>query len=185
VSLTSAQALPIISQYESSNSNVPNQMGPNGTPLSTASGYYQIINGTWQQFAPQVGVDLNQYPTAMSAPQAVQAQVAGAIYNAQGFSPWSSNTQLMNAVANYGTPSNTTGVTTPMSGSTGTSSTGTSSTVPSNYKAGTDWASVLLEMLTRGGVVIAGFGLLMVGLIFLLIQSKTVQTSGKALAELT
>jgi hypothetical protein len=180
VSLTAAQALPIISQYESSNSNVPNQMGPNGTPLSTASGYYQIINGTWQQFAPQVGVDLNQYPTAMSAPQSVQAQVAGAIYNAQGFNPWSSNTQLMNAVANYGTPSNATGVTTPMSGSSGTGST-TANTVPSNYNAGTGWASVLLEMLTRGGVVIVGFGLLMVGLIFLLIQSKTVQTSGKAL----
>jgi hypothetical protein len=184
VSLTAAQALPIISQYESSNSNVPNQMGPNGTPLSTASGYYQIINGTWQQFAPQVGVDLNQYPTAMSAPQSVQTQVAGAIYNAQGFSPWSSNTNLMNAVANYGSPSDTTGVTNPMSGSTGTGST-TANTVPSNYTAGTNWASVLLEMLTRGGVVIVGFGLLMVGLIFLLIQSKTVQTSGKALAELT
>jgi hypothetical protein len=159
-------------------------MGPNGTPLSTASGYYQIINGTWQQFAPQVGVDLNQYPTAMSAPQSVQTQVAGAIYNAQGFSPWSSNTNLMNAVANYGSPSDTTGVTNPMSGSTGTGST-TANTVPSNYTAGTNWASVLLEMLTRGGVVIVGFGLLMVGLIFLLIQSKTVQTSGKALAELT
>lgn len=45
-------------------------------PTSTASGAYQITNGTWRQFAPQTGVSLSQYPTASSAPLNVQTQVA-------------------------------------------------------------------------------------------------------------
>ena len=50
-----------------------------GTAGSTASGIYQINNPTWRQFAPQAGVDLSQYPTALSAPTDVQTQVASVI----------------------------------------------------------------------------------------------------------
>ena len=45
-------------------------------PSSTASGLYGFLNSTWQEFAPQVGVDTALYPTAASAPGDVQTQVA-------------------------------------------------------------------------------------------------------------
>ena len=60
---------------ESSNQNVAGPMTSSGQ----AQGYYQITTGTWTQFAPAAGVDLSQYPTPLSAPQAVQTQVAGTI----------------------------------------------------------------------------------------------------------
>ena len=44
-----------------------------GTP---AQGNFQSITPTWQRQAPKAGVDIRQYPTAMSAPPSVQAQVA-------------------------------------------------------------------------------------------------------------
>jgi hypothetical protein len=52
---------------------------PASDPSSTASGFFQINNPTWQQFAPQAGVNLAQFPTAMSAPADVQTQVASVI----------------------------------------------------------------------------------------------------------
>jgi hypothetical protein len=96
---SASSTLSLISQYESGNRNVPNASGPGGTPASTASGYYQILNGTWRQFAPQAGVDLSQYPTAMSAPFDVQTRVASLIYSQQGLAPWASDSRLMAAVA--------------------------------------------------------------------------------------
>jgi len=43
---------------------------------STASGLYGFLNSTWQEYAPQAGVDIGQYPTAASAPTDVQTSVA-------------------------------------------------------------------------------------------------------------
>jgi len=49
-------------------------------PINTSSGHaqswFQITTGTWQEFAPRAGVDLNRYPTPESAPFNVQQQVA-------------------------------------------------------------------------------------------------------------
>ena len=90
--------LNLISQYESANQNVPNyKYGPG----FTAQGYYQITNTNWTNIAPQLGIDLSQYPTAMSAPQNVQAQVATYLLTQTpgGISNWSNyNPQLMAAL---------------------------------------------------------------------------------------
>jgi hypothetical protein len=45
-------------------------------PSSGASGLYGFLTSTWQSIAPQAGVDINQYPTAASAPASVQTAVA-------------------------------------------------------------------------------------------------------------
>ncbi len=186
------QALPLIAQYESGNRNVPNSSGPGGAPASTAGGYYQIINGTWQQSAPKAGVDLNLYPTAMSAPQDVQTQVAGAIYNAQGFQPWSSNARLMSAVAGTGIGGVGGGTSLSDIGGLGTPGGGTASpnTVVSNglgMGSGTNTApqgmASIWEMLQRGALVFMGFGIVMVAIVALLWQSKTVKVSAADLAD--
>jgi hypothetical protein len=62
---------------ESGGRNIPNVH--QGTSSGQAQGYFQITTGTWREFAQQAGIDTNKYPTPMSAPYAVQAQVAGAI----------------------------------------------------------------------------------------------------------
>jgi hypothetical protein len=54
----------------------------------TASGYFQIVNSTWRRHAAEVGVDLNQYPTAISAPYNVQRMVAGHLLDTEGIGPW-------------------------------------------------------------------------------------------------
>ena len=101
-SSSSSSVLPLISQYESGGRNVPNASGPGGAPASTASGYYQITNGTWRDFAPKAGVSLSQYPTAMSAPFDVQTRVASQLYAQRGLDPWSSNTRLLAAIGQNG-----------------------------------------------------------------------------------
>jgi hypothetical protein len=98
-STSSQNVLPLISKYESSNRNVLNATGPGGSQESTASGYYQITNGTWRDFAPQAGVSLSQYPTAITAPRELQEKVAALIYETRGIQPWSANTDLLAAVA--------------------------------------------------------------------------------------
>ena len=45
-----------------------------GNPAEISQGNFQIQTATWKDFAKQAGVDVNQYPTAMSAPREVQAQ---------------------------------------------------------------------------------------------------------------
>ena len=67
--------LDIIEYAESEGKNVPNyKYGPG----FTASGYYQITNPTWREWAKAAGIDISQYPTAMSAPREVQRAVAAA-----------------------------------------------------------------------------------------------------------
>jgi len=94
------QALPLISQFESNNQNVPNYAYG---PSRTASGPYQITDTNWQQYAPQVGINTQQYPTAMSAPRELQQKVATAMYDAQGFAPWAPfNPRLRNYLQQHG-----------------------------------------------------------------------------------
>ena len=96
--------LNLISQYESGNQNKVNylygQLTPQGLP-QTAQGYYQITNKNWSNVAPLVGIDTSVYPTAMSAPQSVQAQVASYLLTQTpaGISNWSNyNPQLAAAL---------------------------------------------------------------------------------------
>jgi hypothetical protein len=97
----------VIAQYESGNQNVLNASGPSGTPASSASGYFQMTNGTWQQALQLAGMGslASTYPTAMSAPYSVQYQAAEALYDQQGITPWQSNAKLMAALSNQSAPS--------------------------------------------------------------------------------
>jgi len=45
-------------------------------PNSSASGAYSFLDSTWRTYAPQAGVDINQYPRAYMAPPAAQDAVA-------------------------------------------------------------------------------------------------------------
>lgn len=69
--------LDTIAQVESGNRNIPNTTA--GTSSGQAQGFFQITTGTWNQFAPVAGVDLGQFPTPLSAPRDIQAQVASSI----------------------------------------------------------------------------------------------------------
>ena len=90
--------LDIIEQRESRGRNVPNyKYGPG----FTASGYYQIIDPTWQRWAKAAGVDISQYPTAMSAPREVQRAVAAKGFEMEGFRPWEAVKNLRGQEANY------------------------------------------------------------------------------------
>jgi hypothetical protein len=72
--------LDFVAQLESHDSNIPQSIHDINTDKGTpAGGNFQIIDPTWRTYAGRAGVDLNQYPTAMSAPRSVQAQVASAI----------------------------------------------------------------------------------------------------------
>lgn len=71
--MSKRQFLDVESQYESGGRNVPNYRYDSG---HTAGGYHQITNSTWRDFAPQAGVSLAAYPTAMSAPKNIQDAVA-------------------------------------------------------------------------------------------------------------
>jgi hypothetical protein len=62
---------------ESGGRNIPNTT--QGTSSGQAQGYDQITTGTWREFAPAAGIDLNKYPTALSAPKQLQRQVASNI----------------------------------------------------------------------------------------------------------
>jgi len=97
-----SRALDIIEQLESRGRNVPNyKFGPG----FTAQGYYQITNPTWRDHAQSAGVDLSQYPTAMSAPRDVQRAVADKIFQKRGFQPWVATKHLIGQEAAYREPS--------------------------------------------------------------------------------
>lgn len=70
----------IVSQIESSNQNIPQKIHDINTDRGTpAGGYFQIIDPTWRTYAPRAGVDLKQFPTAMSGNRDVQQRVAAQI----------------------------------------------------------------------------------------------------------
>ena len=90
--------LDIIEHAESKGKNVPNyKFGPG----FTAQGYYQITNPTWRDHAKAAGVDLSQYPTAMTAPKEVQRAVAEQIYKKRGFQPWEAVKHLRGQEKDY------------------------------------------------------------------------------------
>ncbi len=83
--------LVVIEQYESGGRNIKNSLWDS---THTASGLYQITNSTWNSSVaqatglPQVGPG-TPYPNGvMDLSAAQQQQGAAALYNAQGFSPW-------------------------------------------------------------------------------------------------
>jgi N-acetylmuramoyl-L-alanine amidase len=70
----------LVANLESGNRNIKQGIVDANTARGTpAGGYFQIIDPTWARYAATAGVDLKQYPTAMSAPRDVQAKVASAI----------------------------------------------------------------------------------------------------------
>ena len=70
----------LVSTLESGNTNVLQKIHDKNTDKGTpAGGFFQIIDPTWRTYAKAAGVDVDQYPTAMSAPPNIQAQVAAAI----------------------------------------------------------------------------------------------------------
>ena len=64
----------LVSQDESGHRNIPNYRYDQG---HTAGGFYQITDTDWRTTAPKLDIDLAKYPNAMSAPEAIQGQVAG------------------------------------------------------------------------------------------------------------
>lgn len=95
--MTKDQVLDTISQNESGGQNVLqnvysgvgiNPSTGTHTAPSTASGLYQITDTTWKNWAPHVGVDINRFPTAMSAPKEIQRQVAAYGLDTEGLAPW-------------------------------------------------------------------------------------------------
>src|SRR3954468_4744637 len=93
-----ADPLDLIERLESRGRNVPNyKYGPG----FTASGYYQMINPTWRRWAKDAGVDISQYPTAMSAPKDVQRAVAEHGFKTEGFRPWEATTHLVGQEDKY------------------------------------------------------------------------------------
>jgi hypothetical protein len=72
--------LDLVANVETGNRNIPQAIVDANTARGTpAGGYFQIIDPTWQRYAPAAGVDVKQYPFAMMAPRDVQAKVAGVI----------------------------------------------------------------------------------------------------------
>jgi hypothetical protein len=107
--------LDLIAKFESGGRNIMQGVVPTGggynpsvgrvTGPSTAQGPWQITNTTWRGAAPKAGVDVTQYPTAMSAPVEIQRRVAQQLYNDEGFKPWAPyNSRLAAAIPNW-TPS--------------------------------------------------------------------------------
>jgi hypothetical protein len=88
----SSSFLDALADIESGNSNIYSKVDRDvAGPNSRSQGYFQINTPTWREFAGKAGVDLNKYPNAMSAPRAVQAQVASII----PFSRFGPRTQRM------------------------------------------------------------------------------------------
>lgn len=90
----------VVSYYESGNKNIPNYRYD---PWHTAGGYFQITDTNWRKYAPQVGVNLGQYPTAMSAsgPNGydIQRAVFDRMYAVEGVAPWANyNPRLAEAL---------------------------------------------------------------------------------------
>jgi len=109
-----AVASPIISRDESNNQNVPqtaysgvgiNPSTMTHTPPSTASGFNQITDTTWRGAAPKAGVDIAQYPTAMSAPRELQDKVRDYLLATRGTADYAPfNPRLARDLSTAGIP---------------------------------------------------------------------------------
>jgi hypothetical protein len=99
--------LPLIAQRESGgNPNALNYVAMQDPSAyargATASGKYQMVNSTWREALQLAGGDPSQYPTAMSAPEAVQDKAAQALYGKYGTAPWDASKFTSNWVAQPG-----------------------------------------------------------------------------------
>ena len=89
--MATLDALATIEQFESGGRNIQQQLVP--TSVSTASGYYQITNSTWNGTIapatglPKVGSGTANPNGAMDLSFAQQQQGAAYLYSTQGFSP--------------------------------------------------------------------------------------------------
>jgi len=85
------KALPLLEQRESGGRNILTQLkNPDGTPASTASGYYQMLDSTFQEGMKLAGIP-GTWTRAMDAPREVQTAVANAIYQKYGVAPWAAS----------------------------------------------------------------------------------------------
>jgi hypothetical protein len=80
-----------IEQRESGGQNINNRTGPGGSPASSASGFYQMIDSTWLHAAHLAGINTQHYPRAIDAPWDIQHKAALALINEQGERPWISS----------------------------------------------------------------------------------------------
>jgi hypothetical protein len=176
----------VVKSYESGTRGVAGTANYTAVNKSSgASGAYQYLDSTWRQDAGAVGVDLNQYPTAASAPPAVQDTVFQHTVQTVGLTPWTCpgcNPALVGALAadpslaqlpvTYGGSS----LTIPISDSNSFPGTGAEG-LPYTPPAGGGWWGGMMELLTRFGVFTFGMLLVLLALFAMLWQSKTVQTS--------
>jgi hypothetical protein len=79
---------------ESNGRNIPNVTDSGPGP---GGGYFQIKDGTWNIYARQAGIDLAQFPNALSSPYAIQKQVADHIPMGQ----WGPRTLRLVRAAGY------------------------------------------------------------------------------------
>lgn len=90
--------LDLTEQEESRSRNVHQNVVPPGggynpsvgrvTGPSSAQGWFQFINPTWQTFAKQIGVDVDKWPNAKLAPYKVQRDVARHVATTDGVQHW-------------------------------------------------------------------------------------------------
>lgn len=79
----SDEAWDAVAQCESGDRNINNSSGPGGAPASTASGHFQILDGTWADFG-----GLEYGPRAIDATRDEQLVVAERILEEQGPGAW-------------------------------------------------------------------------------------------------
>jgi hypothetical protein len=77
--------LPVIAEAESQGQNVPNFRYDQ---RHTAGGILQITDTNWRTYAPQLDIDVNKYPNALSAPLLEQRRVGGLMLAREGVNPW-------------------------------------------------------------------------------------------------
>lgn len=75
----------LVCQDESGCRNIPNYRFDAG---HTAGGIFQITDTNWRFYAPQLDIDIEKYPNAMSAPEHEQGQVFGLMWAREGSRPW-------------------------------------------------------------------------------------------------
>lgn len=142
----------LVQNFESSGGDYSAQ-----SPTTSASGAYQFITATWQRFLIAIGGDVARYPTAASAPPAVQDAVFAQAVQTSGLSSWTCpgcDTALSNYVAanpsvlslptlsasGSGVPGSTSTVagTTPLAPTNGSGTTGTPSDTTASGAAAQD-----------------------------------------------
>lgn len=82
------QSLADFVKYYENRAGDPTALNYRYDATHTASGLYQFTNTTWRNYAGQIGVDTNQYPSAASAPSSVQDAVFQQAVTKNGLADW-------------------------------------------------------------------------------------------------